>query len=422
MISPLTNEKKFGDVSNEDFTTLGVTVVQNSSDIANKPSSSQVDSQIDTKNAAQLQQINLDYADRPTTYNKSEVYTKTESDAALALKGSAAQLATVTAYANTLPTLSTVNNVLNARFLLQDGENFLTFGALSDVNCKHSGDRHGHSSHRDESIWHRRCEQQHCKHPHRQCSVGDIERLQRDRGWVKHRWRSRTSLTLINAASLQIEHELTTSAQLAKVNFWDTSIPNSSSTSSATALTLSWDGDADTHTSTFAGGLTVAGTMACTNLIVTGIVTMPGGGGASAGDVLKVTRTCFNPHNNVLVPTNGSWVTAITFTHTPSDSQSHLNLTFTAIWKIFTANSGDDGEWLIQIEVDNSAVGGTLLRTIGTSETGSSSPCIGQYTNTSLTAKTITVRARQTGSANDQLMFNNAGTDSTWLHIEEVKR
>ena len=79
MISPLTNEKKFGDVSNEDFTTLGVTVVQNSSDIANKPSSSQVDSQIDTKNAAQLQQINLDYADRPTTYNKSEVYTKTES-------------------------------------------------------------------------------------------------------------------------------------------------------------------------------------------------------------------------------------------------------------------------------------------------------------------------------------------------------
>ena len=226
----------------------------------------------------------------------------------------------------------------------------------------------------------------------------------------------------INTASLQIEHELTASAQQAKVNFWDTSIPNSSSTSSATALTLSWDGDADTHTSTFAGGLTVAGTMACTNLICTGIATMPGGGGASAGDVLKVTRTCFNPHNNVLVPTNGSWVTAITFTHTPSDSQSHLNLTFTAIWKIFTANSGDDGEWLIQIEVDGSAVGGTLLRTIGTSETGSSSPCIGQYTNSSLTAKTITVRARQTGSANDQLMFNNAGTDSTWLHIEEVKR
>ena len=421
MISPLTNEKKFGDVSNEDFTTLGVTVVQNSSDIANKPSSSQVDSQIDTKNAAQLQQINLDYADRPTTYNKSEVYTKTESDAALALKGSAAQLATVTAYANTLPTLSTVNNVLNARFLLQDGENFLTFGALSDttanttaiatataatvtnqsgiaaVNANIANILTGSAALETLNVFNE--------------VVGGSNTVE-----IKNK------PDALNVASLQIEHELTTSAQLAKVNFWDTSIPNSSSTSSATALTLSWDGDADTHTSTFAGGLTVAGTMACTNLIVTGIVTMPGGGGASAGDVLKVTRTCFNPHNNVLVPTNGSWVTAITFTHTPSDIQSHLNLTFTAIWKIFTANSGDDGEWLIQIEVDNSAVGGTLLRTIGTSETGSSSPCIGQYTNSSLTAKTITVRARQTGSANDQLMFNNAGTDSTWLHIEEVKR
>ena len=361
-----------------------------------KPSSSQVDSQIDTKNAAQLQQINLDYADRPTTYNKSEVYTKTESDAALALKGSAAQLATVTAYANTLPTLSTVNNVLNARFLLQDGENFLTFGALSDttanttaiatataatvtnqsgiaaVNANIANILTGSAALETLNVFNE--------------VVGGSNTVE-----IKNK------PDALNVASLQIEHELTASAQLAKVNFWDTSIPNSSSTSSATALTLSWDGDADTHTSTFAGGLTVAGTMACTNLIVTGIATMPGGGGASAGDVLKVTRTCFNPHNNVLVPTNGSWVTAITFTHTPSDSQSHLNLTFTAIWKIFTANSGDDGEWLIQIEVDGSAVGGTLLRTIGTSETGTSSPCIGQYTNSSLTAKTITVRARQTG-------------------------
>ena len=79
----------------------------------------------------------------------------------------------------------------------------------------------------------------------------------------------------LNVASLQIEHELTASAQQAKVNLWDTSIPNSSSTSSATALTLSWDGNADTHTSTFAGGLTVAGTMACTNLICTGTLICP---------------------------------------------------------------------------------------------------------------------------------------------------
>ena len=78
MISPLTNERKFGDVSTEDFTTLGVTVVQNSSDIttantqiaanAAKPSSSQVDSQIDAKNTTQMTQL----------------YTKTEIDTAVA--------------------------------------------------------------------------------------------------------------------------------------------------------------------------------------------------------------------------------------------------------------------------------------------------------------------------------------------------
>ena len=75
MISPLTNERKYGDVSTEDFTTLGVTVVQNSSDITTantqiaansaKPSSSQVDSQIDVNNTTQMTQL----------YTKAEVDT-----------------------------------------------------------------------------------------------------------------------------------------------------------------------------------------------------------------------------------------------------------------------------------------------------------------------------------------------------------
>ena len=77
----------------------------------------------------------MDYADRTTTYNKSEVYNKTESDASLALKGSAAGLATVTAYANSLLTTSTVNNLIAARFIVQDMENLVTFGAKSDTTA-----------------------------------------------------------------------------------------------------------------------------------------------------------------------------------------------------------------------------------------------------------------------------------------------
>ena len=130
LVSPLTRVTKAG-VSGADFTALETSVATNSS----KPTATQVDGQIDTKNQAQNLQINLDYADRPTTYNKSEVYNKTESDASLALKGSAAGLATVTAYANTLPTLTTVNSVINARFIVQDSNNFVTYGALSDTTA-----------------------------------------------------------------------------------------------------------------------------------------------------------------------------------------------------------------------------------------------------------------------------------------------
>ena len=134
MISPLTNEKKFGDVSNEDFTTLGLTVVQNSSDIttantqiaanAAKPSSSQVDSQIDVKNTTQMTQL----------------YTKTETDAALALKGSASGLATVTAYASGLPTTTTVNNLIDSKNITQDITNFGTFAVRSDTYTKSAVD------------------------------------------------------------------------------------------------------------------------------------------------------------------------------------------------------------------------------------------------------------------------------------------
>ena len=62
MISSLTNEKKYGDLSASDFTTLGVEVVPNSTDHATantqfaantvKPTIANVISQIDVKNTA----------------------------------------------------------------------------------------------------------------------------------------------------------------------------------------------------------------------------------------------------------------------------------------------------------------------------------------------------------------------------------
>jgi hypothetical protein len=131
-----------------------------------KPTSAAVDNQIDTKNQAQTLQISLDYADRPTTDNKSEVYSKSENDASLALKGSAAGLATVTAYANTLPTTTTVNSLLDARFISQDINNFVTYGAKSDVTANTAAIATATAA-TVTTIWHRRCERQHRKHPRR---------------------------------------------------------------------------------------------------------------------------------------------------------------------------------------------------------------------------------------------------------------
>ena len=250
------------------------------------------------------------------------MYTKTESDASLALKGSAAQLATVTAYANTLPTLSTVNNVLNARFLLQDGENFLTFGALSDTTANTAAiatataatvtNQSGIAAVNNNIA-------------NILTGSAALETLNVSNETVggKNTLEIKNKPDAINTASLQIEHELTASAQQAKVNFWDTSIPNSSSTSSATALTLSWDGDADTHTSTFAGGLTVAGTMACTNLICTDIATMPGGAVHLRGTFLKSTRHMPHPQSS-LVTNEWSGTAYALSAHTPH-STAHLN-------------------------------------------------------------------------------------------------
>jgi hypothetical protein len=226
----------------------------------------------------------------------------------------------------------------------------------------------------------------------------------------------------LNTASLQIEHELTASAQQVKVNFWDTSIPNSSSTSSATALTLSWDGDADTHTSTFAGGLTVAGTMACTSLLVTGTAVVPGGG-ASSGDVLKSSRVLINaaPSSNM----TSVWYTAFTHSHTPSNTSSYLDVTFTGLWRLLPTNQGNqNGEWRISVYVDSTAIGDCFIRNDGANVVGNSGPLFGRYTNTSLASKKISVRAIQTNhfSTSKFYLQYTHQHNSNWLSIEEVKQ
>ena len=74
---------------------------------------------------------------------------------------------------------------------------------------------------------------------------------------------------------------------------------------------------------------------------------MPGGGGVSAGDVLKSTRTNIT-QGNVTIPTNNtSWVNIWSHQHTPSDASSYLHISVAAVVK---ALSGCSGEFQLGIE------------------------------------------------------------------------
>ena len=100
LVSPLTRVAKAG-VSSADFTALESSVATNTS----KPTAAEIDGAIYVKSAAQLLQINLDYADRPTTYNVSQV------DGLVA----------------TRTTPADVQTALSTRFQAQDTSNFLFF-------------------------------------------------------------------------------------------------------------------------------------------------------------------------------------------------------------------------------------------------------------------------------------------------------
>ena len=115
----------------------------------------------------------------------------------------------------------------------------------------------------------------------------------------------------------------------------------------------------------------------------------------------------------------------ISHTHTPSDASSYLDITLTALWRLLSSGGSSDGGWRISIFVDNASQGDCVLTSLGTLQSGNASPCFGRYTNSSLSSKTISIRAIQlypNSNSRYFLNFNNYGLQPNWLSIEEVKR
>jgi hypothetical protein len=159
------------------------------------------------------------------------------------------------------------------------------------------------------------------------------------------------------------------------------------------------------------------------NLTVNGQAVTGGGSTASAGDVLKITRTEIAT-GNIFIATNGSVTTITSVWHTPSDASSYLLVDFVSVWTINAPSGSDDGQWQISLEVDNSTIGSTTFKCLGNRESGSTSPIWGQYLNSSTSAKQIVLYGKQTHSADQGLHLNgNTGSaKQTWIQITEVKR
>ena len=162
--------------------------------------------------------------------------------------------------------------------------------------------------------------------------------------------------------------------------------------------------------------------MSCTNLICTWIAVMPGGG-ASAGQVLNISRTELT-HGNLFIATNGSKTQIWSHAYTPTDASSLLLVDFVGVWTIHAPSGSDDGQWKLSLEIQNAVVGSTTFKCLGNRESGSTSPIWGSYTNSSLAAKNIILYGKQTHSADQGLHLNgNTGSNKqTWIQITEVKR
>jgi hypothetical protein len=119
-----------------------------------------------------------------------------------------------------------------------------------------------------------------------------------------------------------------------------------------------------------------------------------------------------------MVTTTGN-VTLGTKSYTPVSTSSYLNIHFGEVGNL-TQGSGNDGYYYLKLNVDGAAIGEVLLLYQGTRHYGTNLNAVAcRYTNSSTTAKSITVTAHMTGG-DDPLKLGPYS--STLLTLTEVAR
>ena len=440
------------DVNESAIAALQVSVTQNSSDITTanaqiatnsaKPSSSAVDLQIDAKNATQMTQLHtktetdtavairttpadvqtalntrfqaqdasnfMVFQDRANSINTSNGYTQTQVDAAVAVVANtaAANTSAITAAAATTYTKTqvdaietSINNTAASTYARQS--------ALATVTASAATNTASILATQTEVVLLQSAVTQNSAQGNTSAStLAGVVAGTQTLSAVDVQGNLTTTGNAIVGSNLQCV-DLTATGRILSSS-WGAfgSIPLNPQTRDLSCLSLS------------SANVNVSG-----NLTVNGQAVTGGAASVSAGDVLKITRTEI-ANGNIFIATNGSFTTITSVWHTPSDACSYLLIDFVGVWTIHAPSGSDDGQWQISLEVDNSKIGSTTFKCLGNRESGSTSPVWGRYTNSSTSAKQIVLYGKQTHSADQGLHLNgNLGSaKQTWIQITEVKR
>ena len=473
MISPLTNERKFGDVSTEDFTTLGVAVVQNSSDIttantqiaanAAKPSSSQVDSQIDAKNTTQMTQLYtraqvdtavagrttpadvqltlntrfqaqdasnfIVFQDRATSLSTSTGYTRSQVDAAVtavastAATDTAAVASTAAANASSIAAAAAstyTKTQVDAALSSQAATNVSTYATQATTYTKTESDSQAATY-------------------ATQTALGAVSAAAATNA---------TNLTATQVEVVLLQNAVTQdSATLAGVvagtqalsavdvqgNLTTTGTANIGSalqcvdlTATGRILSSSWGAFGSIPPSPAVGDLSCLNfsstSVNCNALTVNGQSITGAGASPSVGDVLKSTRICMSPHAYIGVPTNGNSIVVSSLAYVPSSAQSTIHITFVGT-RLMAGAAGTHGQWITTIMTGGGThLGHSMHGYNDTLQIVDSSPTYASYTNSSTNSIAFAATIKQLGGSAGMAFFQSSGVKTCWFHIEEVQR
>jgi hypothetical protein len=154
------------------------------------------------------------------------------------------------------------------------------------------------------------------------------------------------------------------------------------------------------------------------NLSVAGTVTA---NSWSAGQVIKDTILSNTEVtiSTTTIATSNADTDFLTYSYTPTSSNSYLIIHYHLASYDFTSGTGNDS-YFSRIKVDGNEITFGAQNTVNGFRTGVLFPLTGRYTNSNTTAKSIVVACRR-NSADDSISIVNSST-SMWLRITEIGR